>query len=99
MPEPLGATPPDIVPLSSYTSPSSVTLHTQTSRVNVTACADAASSQISVPLKTNADCLGHFVWIADKRERGVYLGRREMVRVLLLLWGESFLRRVSRRRT
>jgi hypothetical protein len=53
-PDPLGAAPPDIVPPGSYTSPSSVTLRTPTSRANVNACADAASSQISVSLNTNA---------------------------------------------
>src|SRR5260221_14155495 len=52
--DPLGATPPDIVPLGSYTSPSSVTLRTPTLRANVTAWAEAASSQISVSLNTNA---------------------------------------------
>src|SRR5260221_10609387 len=52
--DPLGAAPPDIVPLGSYTSPPSVTLRTPTLRANVTAWAEAASSQISVLLNTNA---------------------------------------------
>jgi len=46
MPDPLGAAPPDIIPLGSYTSPSSVTLRTPTLQANVTAWAEAVLNKI-----------------------------------------------------
>ncbi len=45
-PDPLGAAPPDIVPLGPYMSPSSATLRTPTLRANVTAWAEGALNKI-----------------------------------------------------
>src|SRR5260221_11547005 len=45
-PDPLGAAPPDIVPLGPYTSPSSATLCTPTLGANVMAWAEAALNKI-----------------------------------------------------